>query len=88
MHTFNPRSTNVMLANFGFIVITVGNRGGNPNRSKWYHTFGYNNLRDYGLADKKAAAEQLAERYPVHRYRPRRHVGTLRRRLHDGRRRC
>jgi dipeptidyl aminopeptidase/acylaminoacyl peptidase len=62
--TFNPRSNNVMLANFGFIVITVGNRGGNPNRSKWYHTFGYNNLRDYGLADKKAAAEQLAERYP------------------------
>ena len=62
--TFNPRSTNVMLANFGFIVVTVGNRGGNPNRSKWYHTFGYNNLRDYGLADKKAAAEQLAERYP------------------------
>ena len=53
-----------MLANFGFIVVTVGNRGGNPNRSKWYHTFGYNNLRDYGLADKKAAAEQLAERYP------------------------
>jgi dipeptidyl-peptidase 4 len=62
--TFNARSANVTLANFGFIVITVGNRGGNPNRSKWYHTFGYNNLRDYGLADKKAAAEQLAERYP------------------------
>ena len=61
---FNPRSNNVMLANFGFIVVTVGNRGGNPNRSKWYHTFGYNNLRDYGLADKKAAAEQLADRYP------------------------
>ncbi len=57
------RSPNIMLANFGFIVITVGNRGGNPNRSKWYHTFGYNNLRDYGLADKKTAAEQLAERY-------------------------
>jgi dipeptidyl-peptidase 4 len=42
----------------------VGNRGGNPNRSKWYHTYGYNNLRDYGLADKKTAAEQLADRYP------------------------
>ena len=49
--TFNPRSNNVMLANFGFIVVTVGNRGGNPNRSKWYHTYGYGNLRDYGLAD-------------------------------------
>jgi dipeptidyl aminopeptidase/acylaminoacyl peptidase len=52
------------MAQLGFIVITVGNRGGNPARSKWYHNFGYGNLRDYGLADKKAAAEQLADRYP------------------------
>jgi dipeptidyl-peptidase-4 len=52
------------LAQMGFIVISVGNRGGNPERSVWYHTFGYGNLRDYGLADKKAAAEQLADRYP------------------------
>jgi dipeptidyl-peptidase-4 len=52
------------LAQLGYIVITVGNRGGNPARSKWYHTFGYGNLRDYGLADKKAAIEQLADRNP------------------------
>ncbi len=51
------------LAQLGYIVITVGNRGGNPARSKWYHTYGYGNLRDYGLADKKAAIEQLADRY-------------------------
>ncbi|MCO5286338.1 MAG: S9 family peptidase [Chitinophagaceae bacterium] len=51
------------LAQLGFIVITVGNRGGHPNRSKWYHTYSYGNLRDYGLADKKAAAEQIADRY-------------------------
>jgi Dipeptidyl peptidase IV (DPP IV) N-terminal region./Prolyl oligopeptidase family. len=51
------------LAQLGFIVITVGNRGGNPGRSKWYHNYGYGNLRDYGLADKKAAVEQLADRY-------------------------
>ncbi len=51
------------LAQLGFVVVTVGNRGGNPGRSKWYHTFGYGNLRDYGLADKKAAVEQLADRY-------------------------
>ena len=51
------------MAQLGFIVVTVGNRGGNPSRSKWYHSFGYGNLRDYGLADKKAAAEQLADRY-------------------------
>ncbi|MBK6797526.1 MAG: DPP IV N-terminal domain-containing protein [Acidobacteria bacterium] len=61
---FSPRNANVALAQFGFIVIEVGNRGGNPQRSKWYHTFGYGNLRDYGLADKKAAIEQLARRYP------------------------
>lgn len=52
------------LAQFGFIVISVGNRGGNPERSKWYHNYGYGNLRDYGLADKKAAVEQLSDRYP------------------------
>jgi dipeptidyl aminopeptidase/acylaminoacyl peptidase len=52
------------LAQLGFIVITVGNRGGNPARSKWYHNYGYGNLRDYGLADKKATAEQMADRYP------------------------
>lgn len=52
------------LAQLGFIVITVGNRGGSPGRSKWYHNYGYGDLRDYGLADKKTAAEQLANRYP------------------------
>jgi dipeptidyl aminopeptidase/acylaminoacyl peptidase len=61
---FNPRSTSIGLAQFGFIVIEVGNRGGNPSRSKWYHNYGYGNLRDYGLADKKAAIEQLARRHP------------------------
>jgi len=59
-----PRSfRNVGLAQFGFIVIEVGNRGGHPMRSKWYHNFGYDNLRDYGLADKKAAIEQLAAQH-------------------------
>lgn len=52
------------LAQAGFIVVTVGNRGGHPGRSKWYHNYGYGNLRDYGLADKKAAVEQLADRHP------------------------
>lgn len=51
------------LAQFGFVVVTVGNRGGHPERSKWYHNYGYGDLRDYGLADKKAAAEQLADRH-------------------------
>lgn len=52
------------LAQLGFVVITVGNRGGHPGRSKWYHNYGYGNLRDYGLADQKGAIEQLADRYP------------------------
>lgn len=51
------------LAQIGFIVITVGNRGGHPNRSKWYHNFGYGNLRDYGLEDQKYAIQQLAARH-------------------------
>ncbi|RZS97355.1 S9 family peptidase [Cecembia calidifontis] len=51
------------LAQFGFVVVTIGNRGGHPARSKWYHNYGYGNLRDYGLADKKATVEQLADRH-------------------------
>ena len=64
------RSYSSFLAQFGFIVIEVGNRGGSPQRSKWYHNYSYgltspNNVsfRDYGLADKKAAVEQLAHRF-------------------------
>ena len=57
------RHSTTALAQFGFIVITIGNRGGHPARSKWYHNYGYGNLRDYGLADKKAGIEQLADRH-------------------------
>ena len=56
------------LAQLGFVVVTLGNRGGHPSRSKWYHSYGYGNLRDYGLADKKAVIEQLADRFTyIHR---------------------
>ena len=55
---------NTRLAQLGFIVITVGHRGGTPMRGKAYHTYGYNNMRDYPLADDKYAIEQLAARYP------------------------
>ena len=58
---FNLRTDR--LAQLGMIVITVGNRGGHPNRSKWYHNYGYGNLRDYGLEDQKYAVQQLAARY-------------------------
>lgn len=53
------------LAQFGFVVVTIGNRGGHPSRSKWYHNYGYGNLRNYGLADKKVTVEQLAD---IHKY--------------------
>ncbi len=58
---FNLRTDR--LAQLGMIVITVGNRGGHPNRSKWYHNYGYGNLRDYGLEDQKYAIQQLAAQY-------------------------
>lgn len=61
--SFSTSRYEVGLAQFGFVVITVGNRGGHPARSKWYHNYGYGNLRDYGLADKKVAAEQLGDRH-------------------------
>ena len=54
---------NVGLAQVGFVVVTFGHRGGSPMRDKWYHTFGYNNLRDYPLADDKCGIEQLADRF-------------------------
>lgn len=63
-HTFAVGSGNQQLAQLGFIVIQVGHRGGTPTRSKAYASYGYYNLRDYGLADKKIAVEQLAARYP------------------------
>ena len=62
--SFRAGSSNTdRMAQLGFVVITVGNRGGHPARSKWYHNYGYGNLRDYGLEDKKTAAEQIANRH-------------------------
>jgi dipeptidyl aminopeptidase/acylaminoacyl peptidase len=62
-HTFTVTAGDQQLAQLGFIVIQVGHRGGAPTRSKAYSSYGYFNLRDYGLADKKAAIEQLAARH-------------------------
>lgn len=50
------------LAQVGFVVVSMGNRGGSPLREKWYHTYGYGNLRDYALADNRYGIEQLAAR--------------------------
>ncbi|MEO7520832.1 MAG: DPP IV N-terminal domain-containing protein [Gemmatimonas sp.] len=64
--TYTFAATNVpqQLAQLGFIVIQIGNRGGSPQRSNAYQSFSYFNMRDYALADKKAGIEQLAARYP------------------------
>jgi dipeptidyl aminopeptidase/acylaminoacyl peptidase len=61
--SFTPGGTPQQLAQLGFIVIQIGNRGGSPQRSNAYHSFGYFNLRDYALADKKTGIEQLAARH-------------------------
>lgn len=56
-------SYNMRLAQLGFIVVSMGHRGGSPMRGKFYHRYGYGKLRDYPLADYKYAIEQLADRY-------------------------
>ena len=58
--TFSPSAVPQQLAQLGFIVIQIGNRGGSPQRSNEYQAYSYYNLRDYALADKKAGIEQLA----------------------------
>ncbi|WP_457651750.1 DPP IV N-terminal domain-containing protein [Rhodocaloribacter sp.] len=58
------RARTVALAQVGFIVVAMGQRGGSPIRSKYYHNYGYGDLRDYPLADNKYGLEQLAARHP------------------------
>jgi dipeptidyl-peptidase 4 len=60
---FAPTAVPQQLAQLGFIVIQIGNRGGSPQRSQEYQSYSYFNLRDYALADKKAGIEQLAARH-------------------------
>jgi dipeptidyl-peptidase 4 len=62
-YNFSPSAVPQQLAQLGFIVIQLGNRGGSPQRSQEYQGYGYFNLRDYALADKKTGIEQLAARH-------------------------
>jgi dipeptidyl-peptidase-4 len=62
-NTFSAGGGPQQLAQLGFIVVQIGNRGGTPGRSAAYQDFGYFDLRDYALADKKAGIEQLAARH-------------------------
>ncbi len=61
--TFNATAAPQQLAQLGFIVIQIGNRGGTPARSSMYQDFSYFDMRDYALADKKTGIEQLASRH-------------------------
>ena len=51
------------LAQLGFIVVNFGHRGGSPMRDQYYHSYGYQNLRDYALEDDKYGLMQLADRH-------------------------
>jgi len=54
---------NIALSQLGFVVVNFGHRGGSPQRNNYYHTYGYDNLRDYALEDDKYGIEQLADRF-------------------------
>ena len=60
---FSFSGRQVPLAQVGFVVVAFGNRGGSPMRSKYYHNYGYDDLRDYALADNKYGLEQLGARH-------------------------
>ncbi len=62
--TFSANSAQQRLAQLGFVVVQIGNRGGSPKRSAAYKAHGYQDLRDYGLADKKAGITELAMTRP------------------------
>jgi dipeptidyl-peptidase-4 len=62
---FEPGGSPGALAQLGFIVVRVGQRGGNWYRGVEYqdYPFDFGNARDFSLADNKATLEQLAERH-------------------------
>lgn len=54
---------NAHLAQYGFIVVHFGNRGGSYKRPLAYSEHYRGNLRDYPVEDTRAVIEQLAERH-------------------------
>jgi len=54
---------NAHLAQYGFIVIHFGNRGGSYKRSLEYSEYYRGNLRDYPVEDNRAVVEELGGRY-------------------------
>ena len=56
-------NNNTHLAQYGFIVVHAGNRGGSYKRSVAYSEHYRGNLRDYPVADNRAVVENLASRH-------------------------
>jgi dipeptidyl-peptidase-4 len=61
---FFGRLENAHLAQYGFIVLMFGNRGGSQVRSLEYSEQYRGNLRDFGIDDKKAVIKKLAGKHP------------------------
>ncbi len=60
---FQPINAETALAQLGCIVVRFGNRGGTRLRGLAYREFAREEFRDYGLADKRAVIEELADRF-------------------------
>ncbi len=73
------------LAELGFIVVEIDGMG-TPWRSKKFHEAYYGDMGDNTLPDQVAGMKQLGAALSLDRYRPRRNLRPLRRRLRDCRR--
>lgn len=60
---FAPVDAETTLAQLGCVVVRFGNRGGTRLRGLAYREYGRDQFRDYGLADKRAVIEELADRF-------------------------
>ena len=63
---FAPAHKNAALAELGFVVVSIGHRGGASNRGRAYQAYGRSsgNMRDYPVTDNKHALEQLIADHP------------------------
>ncbi|WP_317928450.1 S9 family peptidase [Halioxenophilus sp. WMMB6] len=64
--TFEDRSFGAdfrFLAEQGYVVVTVENRGGSPDRGVNFRSISSGNFRDYGLQDIAVAVQQLGQQY-------------------------
>ena len=55
---------NQLLSDLGFVVISFSYRGSTPLRGHDFYTHGYQNLRDYALADDMTTIRQVARMIP------------------------